>query len=133
MKKRYDKLTTMNKRRIARSIKDIQVQAQRLRTNKTSVEEMENFFEYSEEIRLWLAENIESEFVQERIIEIPSSDQFIGTSRKLTDTVRSIHGGLIGSLLVRNQKKNEFSKALQAIEKAYANVEYFLKTSGELD
>lgn len=123
----------IEKRHIARSIKDIQVQAQRLRSNKSSIEELENFFEYSEEIRLWLSENIKSEFVQERIMEIPSSDQFIGTTRKVTDTVRSIHGGLIGSLLVRNQKKAQFLKALQAIEKAYANVDYFLKTSGELD
>ena len=123
----------IEKRHIAKPIKDIQVQAQRLRSSKSSIEELENFFEYSEEIRLWLSENIKSEFVQERIMEIPSSDQFIGTTRKVTDSVRSIHGGLIGSLLVRNQKKNEFLKALKTIEKAYANVAYFLKTSGELD
>lgn len=120
----------METRHVHRTLKDLVAQCQRLQSKRAEIEEIESFLKYSEEMRLWLDKHIKDQFIRDVIVTIPSSNQFIGTQRKVADSIRSIKGVGIGYILQRNAKKREFQKALGVFEKAFTNLEYFVKVQG---
>ena len=56
---------------ISRQIRDIQVQADRLISNKASLDQMEEFAQYNDETKSFLISHIDDEFIMKYILEIP--------------------------------------------------------------
>lgn len=116
------------KNNILRQITDLQVQADRLINEKTNLEEIEQFSKYSREIKTFLLQAVNDDFVKKYVLEIPDLDL---NSTKVSSNAKSIVairlGGIGGSYYREKQKVDEALDTVTDIRNKYASAEFMLK------
>lgn len=118
----------INQRNIIRQITDIQIQAERLMKQKSSLQEIEEFANYSKEIKLFLIQNIEEGFILNHVHEIPDLvlDSSDSNSRIIDVLAFSFDFGL--GIYSRERRKVEKAlKTIRDIRGKYVSVEFMLK------
>ncbi|MEW7289221.1 hypothetical protein [Aquimarina sp. 2304DJ70-9] len=113
---------------ILRQVTDIQVQADRLIQEKVDLEQIEQFGQYSDEIKAFLLANINDNFILNYITEIPDLDLYeeIKPSGILGFLV-IIFGGIGGSYYNEKQKVDSAKEIIREIRNKYASAEFMLK------
>ncbi|WP_299433239.1 hypothetical protein [uncultured Aquimarina sp.] len=116
------------KNNILRQITDIQVQADRLISEKANLEEIEQFSQYSQEIKTFLLNTVKDEFVKKYVLEIPDLDlDSPKNSSKAKSIIAIIIGGIGGSYYNEKRKIDEALDTLKDIRNKYASAEFMLK------
>ncbi len=113
---------------ILRQVTDIQVQADRLIKEKVSLEQIEQFGQYSDEIKTFLLNHIEDEFILNYINEIPNLD--LSAESKTTgiiDLLAMFFGGIGGSYYREKRKIDSAKESIKDIRNKYASSEFMLK------
>ncbi|MFD1062641.1 hypothetical protein ACFQ1Q_05235 [Winogradskyella litorisediminis] len=121
-------INLVNQNNILRQIKDIQVQAARLINRKSNLQEIEEFSNYSAEIKSFLLKNIEDKFILGHIHQIPdlSLDETNSNSRIFDVLAFSFDFGL--GIYSRDKRKAEKAlKKINDIQGKYASIEFMLK------
>lgn len=116
---------------VLRQIKDIQVQAERLISNKANLNEIREFSNYSKEIKLFLIENIGNHFILSKVHEIPEIQIQDSTSTKeISKNVFGYFFGVFGGLiylLKSNKKQDEAINFVRDVKGKYGTLEFLLK------
>ena len=117
----------MSNNNIIRQVVDIQAQAERLLKNKPSYEEIEQFSQYNNEIRSFLFNNIDDEFVLNYVKEIPDLDL---DKIDVKSNIITVILMLFVSPSIASREKDKIEKALKIIRDIrgkYASAEFMLK------
>lgn len=116
---------------VKRQLKDIQVQADRLISGDHSSEDLENFGNYSNELKNYLIENISDDFILEKLNEIPNIDDFDTITKTTTGigfTILAVITFGISVSYLREQKRNtEMMNNVRDIRGKYGSIEFLLK------
>ena len=113
---------------ILRQITDIQVQADRLIKEKVNIEQIEQFGQYSDEIKTFLLAHINDEFILNYIHKIPDLD--LNTENKnfgIISLLAILFGGANGSYYTEKQKIDNAKESIRDIRNKYASAEFMLK------
>jgi len=116
----------MSKLNFSRQLKDIQIQAENISKGKPSVSDIENFTKYSDELKAMLSENVDIDFVQNLITEIPS------IQRSETHIKKGIFASLFGVLGFMGQEDRfiqEAKSTIETIRGKYASIEFVVKNN----
>ena len=114
-----------------RQIQDIQVQAERLISNKANLDQIAEFSKYSDEIKFYLMENIDDEEILSYVRDIPT---FEIEESELEKTAEGIFAGILSIAsyglagYFRNQRARD--KALDVvrdIRSKYASIEFMCR------
>jgi hypothetical protein len=114
-----------------RQIQDIQVQAERLISNKADLDQIAEFSKYSDEIKFYLMENIDDEEILSYVRDIPT---FEIEESELKKTAEGIFAGILSFAsyglagYFRNQRARD--KALEVvrdIRSKYASIEFMCR------
>jgi hypothetical protein len=114
-----------------RQIQDIQVQAERLISNKANLDQIAEFSKYSDEIKFYLMENIDDEEILSYVRDIPI---FEIEESELEKTAEGIFAGILSIAsyglagYFRNQRARD--KALDVvrdIRSKYASIEFMCR------
>ena len=116
-------------RNILRQIVDVQVQADRLIKRKATLNEIEDFAKYSFELRTYLMENIENDFILKQINEIPILN--LEKENKVPEgflySLLLFFGGWLSAYALEQKKKSEALEVIRDIRAKYASTEFMLK------
>ena len=113
---------------IARQITDIQAQAERLIRTKANMIEIEQFAQYNDEIKSFLINNIDDEFVLKYVKDIP--DLKINQIEAKTGIITLLLGFMVGgwsAIYHEKQKERKALKTIRDIKGKYASAEFMLK------
>ncbi|WP_299548117.1 hypothetical protein [Seonamhaeicola sp.] len=117
----------MYHKNIIRQIIDIQAQAERLIRTEASMAEIEQFAQYNDEIKSFLINNIDDDFVLKYVKEIPNLNiEEIETRTGLITVLLSL---FVGGIAIYNERRKS-QKALNTIRDIkgkYASAEFMLK------
>ncbi|HEY0741532.1 MAG TPA: hypothetical protein VGD40_08720 [Chryseosolibacter sp.] len=119
-------------RNIQRQLKDIQLRAEHLLNGRPTLEEIEEFDQYNEELKNFLLSNLAEPELLERVRQIPkileeSPAQL--ASRGLVSTVLAFFAS---SLIAYFQERQQIENAIELIREvrgAYATIEFFTRNS----
>ena len=115
-------------RNILRQIADIQVQADRILSGKENIEQVEDFSKYNEEIKKFLLENIEDEFILKFIHEIPAVDfEELDTKNSIFATLLSFLSFGSGTWFQQKKQMDQAIESISNIKGKYASVEFMLR------
>jgi len=115
-------------RNILRQMADIQAQAERITSTKIELSQIEDFSKYNEEIKRFLLENVNDEFILKYIREIPSLNfESLETKDNLLTIIIGFFGGGLISYYRQNQKNEEAINKVREIRGKYASAEFMLK------
>lgn len=107
---------------------DIQAQAERITSTKIELSQIEDFSKYNEEIKRFLLENVNDEFILKYIREIPSLNfESLETKDNLLTIIIGFFGGGLISYYRQNQKNEEAINKVREIRGKYASAEFMLK------
>lgn len=108
---------------LLRQLKDIQILANSMLTQELTHEKIEYFYKYSEEIQLYIKNNINDELVSKLISEVPNKE-FLDVIRS-TKAVEVFDFDLIGLF---TKSENNVAETLINISKdKYASIEILLQ------
>lgn len=118
----------IEKRNIIRQIKDIQNQAERLIKRKSSLSEIEQFANYSCEIKSFLIKNIDEDFILKYVYEIPDLNLDESDSKPgFFDLILFSFNFGFGAYSKERQKADKALKTVRDIRGKYASLEFMLK------
>lgn len=116
---------------IIRQITDIQAQAERLTKTKPGMAEVEQFAKYNDEIKSFLINNIDDDFILKYVKDIP--DLNLSETETKTGVITLlfglVFGGLFGgvALFLDRQKAKQALTKVKRIGEKYASAEFMLK------
>lgn len=114
---------------ILRQIRDIQVQGDRLISNTDSFSEIEDFIQYSEEIKSVLLEQVKDDFTLKHVASIPNFDSIETTGTNVLVATLGIFAGGIGAYFREKQKVNNGLALVREIKDKYSSLEFLLKNN----
>lgn len=119
----------INQRNILRQITDIQVQADRLIKGQADLTEIEDFAKYSYELKTFLTRNIQDDFIQKYVKDIPilDLDEESQDADGFINNLLYFFGGLFGAYSIEQRKKAEALDVIRDIKGKYASAEFMLK------
>jgi len=118
----------IEKRNIIRQITDIQNQAERLIKRKSSLVEIEQFADYSSEIKLFLIKYIDEDFILKHVHEIPDLNLHESDSKPgLFDLIIYSFNFGLGAYSKERRKADKALKTVRDIRGKYASLEFMLK------
>ncbi|MRH99199.1 hypothetical protein GH721_01520 [Kriegella sp. EG-1] len=119
----------IEQRNILRQITDIQVQADRLIKGQGDLTDMENFGRYSLELKTFLTENIQDNFILKYDNQIPTLD--LDEESEITDgfiySILYFFDGILGVYSLEQKKKAKAINVIRDIKGKYASAEFMLK------
>ena len=117
---------------ISRQIKDIQFRADNLTQGKPSLEDIEEFNKYNEELKGFLLNHLTDKDIIERVMKIP----VIVNETKSEEITRNIIATILlyfsSGLLNYFQNKQKIENAMEKIREAkgmYSSIEFLMKNS----
>ncbi|TPG42082.1 hypothetical protein [Flavobacterium pectinovorum] len=108
---------------LLRQLKDIQILANSMLTQELTHEKIEYFYKYSEEIQLYIKNNINDELISKLLSEIPNKE-FHDLIRS-TKAVEIFNFDIIG--LFTKSENNEVETLINISKDKYASIETLLK------
>ncbi|WP_299102541.1 hypothetical protein [uncultured Winogradskyella sp.] len=118
----------MSKTSITRQVIDLQAQAERLIRTKGNMPEIEAFSQYNEEIKAYLFDNIDDDFVLKYIKNIPSLDlDAIETKSGLLTLVVGLISGGSASAYHERHKIEQALDQIKEISNKYASYEMMIR------
>jgi hypothetical protein len=115
-----------------RQIKDIQIRAERLITERATINDIEEFDQYNEELKRYLIENLIEVELVERVKQIPKileeSDSQVATRGILTAFFAIFASGLVTYFQERQRIENA-KDSIREARGAYATIEFFTRNS----
>jgi hypothetical protein len=122
---------------VFRQIRDIQNQASKLVDAKPGFEELEDFSRYNEEMKLYLAKNVEQEEIIEHVLSIPNVFEIEDDAPSFSVFVMVILGILtIGASyfyfkhLEEARRISLVQDQIREVQGKYATLEFLLKAVG---
>ena len=116
------------KQNILRQIKDIQVQASRLIEERIAIEDLEAFFDYSNQLKSFLTTNLQEEFILKYVHELPELNlELVETNKSLLMKLLSLFAGGSGSLSSDRINVDEALDHLRFVKGKYASIELLLQ------
>ena len=113
-----------------RQIIDIQMQAERILKEKVSLEDIDQFNSYNEEIKNYLLGLIKDKFIIDRVLEIPNLN-LDSDSPNTSFSFLSFLSFLVGGSISKERSKVEEAKyIIRDIKDKYASLEFILKNNG---
>ncbi len=114
-----------------RQIQDIQVQAERLITKNADLEEISEFAKYSDEIKLYLLENIDDELILSYVRVIPEFDveesEIKKASAGIIEVILSIASYGLASYFRNRQARDKALGTVRDISSKYSSIEFMCK------
>ena len=114
---------------ILRQIRDIQVQAQKLCFDKASLQQVQEFANYSKDLKNTLKNEITDEFIQSLISEIPELDAELAKTNKLVEGLLALAIGAISFITSEARKVNSVKPIIREIQGKYASIELLVKNA----
>lgn len=116
---------------VLRQLKDIQVQAENLEDKNTSIQDFEAFGKYSIELKEYLLQQENDDFVLKLINEIPELDvsKLKGKDGGLLAALSFVAHAFGGSIISDHQKKLEALDIARTIKGKYASIEFIYKNN----
>ncbi|MAE84238.1 MAG: hypothetical protein CMB80_15965 [Flammeovirgaceae bacterium] len=110
---------------IIRQIRDIQVQAERLISNQASLDQIEEFAQYNNEIKSFLIKHVDDDFIMKYLIEIPdlNLDDLSPTGGEGLGVLSIILSPLLGTYFREKQKNQAALDIIRDIRGKYASIE----------
>ena len=113
---------------IIRQIKDIQAQAERLVSTKGDINSIRDFSKYNEEIKTFLIEHVNDDFILKFVKDIPRLDiNDIKVEENFLTTVIGFFSGGLSSQYRQNRIYEEALNTVRDIRGKYASAEFMLK------
>ncbi len=114
---------------IHRQIKDIQVQADRLINEKPNLEDIKQFKQYAEELKSFLINNVNDDFILNYLKEFPDIDlNKRNTGRRILVVLISLFSGSLFSVSYQEQDTiNQALVTIKEIRNKYSSAEFMLK------
>ncbi len=115
-------------RNILRQITDVQVQAERLIRERADINEIEQFSSYSNEIKEYLINTIDDEFILNYIREIPDLNlDEIESNKGIIPFLLNLIAGGLGTYSTERNKSDNALKIIRDIRGKYASAEFMIK------
>lgn len=117
---------------VFRQIKDIQVQADRIISDRPGLENIYEFGKYSKQIKKYLLENVKDEMVLGYVRQIPDLEEEIDNPQVSSGIVSVILFVIAGWLLLyfRERRRVDHGKDIvRDIRGKYASIEFLLKNN----
>jgi len=115
-----------------RQIKDIQFRAERLINGSPSMEEIEEFDQYNEELKRYLISHLREPELVERVKQIPKvleeADSQVATRGLLSAVFAMFASGLVSYFQERHRIENS-KDAIREARGAYASIEFFTRNT----
>lgn len=115
-----------------RQIKDIQFRAERLINGNPTIEEIEEFDQYNEELKRYLISNLREFELVERVKQIPKvleeSDSHVATRGLLSVFFAMFASGLVTYFQERHRVENS-KHSIREARGAYASIEFFTRNT----
>jgi hypothetical protein len=115
-----------------RQIKDIQFRAERLINGSPTIEEIEEFDQYNEELKKYLITNLREPELVERVRQIPKilgeSDSQVVTRGLLSAFFAMFASGLVTYFQERHRIENS-KDSIREARGAYASIEFFTRNT----
>lgn len=109
---------------LKRQLQDILNQSERILSTKCTVEDIRAFGKYSEELKAYLSEHIQDDFVLERANSIPKIDLNPAKSKA---NYLAAFTGIFGTLFVERNQVNQGKEQVRAIRDKYSSIEFLLR------
>lgn len=122
----------MMDQQVFRQIKDIQVQADRIISDRPGLENIYEFGKYSKQIKKYLLENVKDEMVLGYVRQIPDLEEEIDNPQVSSGILSVILFVIAGWLLLyfRERRRVDHGKDIvRDIRGKYASIEFLLKNS----
>jgi len=115
-----------------RQIKDIQLKAERLMNGRPTIEDIEEFDQYNEELKKYLIGNLTEPELIDRVRQIPKileeSDGQVATRGILSVVIALFASGLVTYFQQRVRIENS-KNSIREASGAYATIEFFTRNS----
>jgi hypothetical protein len=115
-----------------RQIKDIQVRAERLINERPTINDIEDFDQYNEELKSYLINNLADAELVERVKKIPrvldESDSQVATRGFLSAFFAMFASGLVVYFQERHRIENA-KDSIREARGAYATIEFFTRNA----
>jgi hypothetical protein len=115
-----------------RQIKDIQVTAERLMSGRPTIEDIEEFDQYNEELKKYLISNLKEPELVERAMQLPKileeADNQVVARGVLSAALAMFAPGLVTYFQQRARIENSMN-AIREARGAYATIEFFIRNS----
>ncbi len=115
-----------------RQIKDVQFRAERLINGNPTIEEIEEFDQYNEELKRYLISNLRESELVERVKQIPKvqeeSDSHVATRGLLSVFFAMFASGLVTYFQERHRVENS-KDSIREARGAYASIEFFTRNT----
>jgi hypothetical protein len=116
---------------IRRQIKDIQFRTERLINESPTLEEIEEFDQYNEELKNYLINNLQEPDLLDRVRKIPrilnESKAQVATKGAISAFLAMFASGLVSYFQERQQVENS-KDLIREARGAYASIEFFIGT-----
>jgi hypothetical protein len=117
---------------VRRQIKDIQVRAERLMNGSPSIEDIEEFHRYNEELKRYLLDHLEETELRQRAYEIPTileeSDPQVA-ARGIVSAILSLSVSWITTYFNDRQRVENSKEAIRTARAQYASIEFFIRNA----
>ena len=115
---------------IKRQLTDIQIQAGRLLDQSPDLSDLETFAQFNDELKSYLLENIQDDFVKGIVARIPDvfekEDEKV-FEKKIIGVILSFLTSGISSYFREKRKKDNALEAVREIRGKYASIEFLLR------
>lgn len=118
---------------VRRQIKDIQVRAEHLLNGRPTLEDLEDFDQYNEELKKYLISNLNDTDLVERVRSIPKVLDETGAQVATTgflSAVLAVFGSWLTSYFQERRQIENSMDAVREVRSAYGSIEFFTKHLG---
>lgn len=118
-------MTPIEKSNILRQLTDIQIQADRIINGKPSEQEIEQFSQYSEELKYYCLDHILQQDIQRLLLEIPMVD--MNKNVETLGCIALFAPSILLAYFVAEQQKSSAKQDVRIIKEKYAHIAFFAK------
>ncbi len=117
-------ITIMSGSNLKRQLNDLLHQAERLIQSKCTVQEIREFGNYSEELKQYIIDTTQDDFVLERVHAIPKID--LNPAKSKANYIAAF-SGVFGTLFVERNQVNQGKEQIREIRDKFSSVEFLLR------